>query len=290
MRLLKSVPASLRGSGYHIKDGQGEGRKMRTAAAIRSFVFSLVLLSYSYGAFAQVSIGISVGFGPPAIPVYEQPICPADGLLWTPGYWAYDAGGGYYWVPGTWVEAPQVGFLWTPGYWGWGGAAFFFHEGYWGPQVGFYGGINYGFGYGGVGFEGGRWDGGRFSYNTWMITYIIHQMHFALGYLPFPANLCWLKHRKRDSVRPAGRTSIQIPECCQSRCRISSTTTRENWLKDGRMFKQKTWQETIQRHYQSFGAAAVRGWRDIWLYCSSMISEGAFAVLLKVKNRVGEMM
>jgi hypothetical protein len=69
---------------------------MRTAAAIRSFVFSLVLLSYSYGAFAQVSIGISVGFGPPAIPVYEQPICPADGLLWTPGYWAYDAGGGYY--------------------------------------------------------------------------------------------------------------------------------------------------------------------------------------------------
>jgi hypothetical protein len=52
---------------------------------------------------------------------------PADGYLWTPGYWAYDDIGGYYWLPGTWVEAPQVGFLWTPGYWSWGGNAFLFH-------------------------------------------------------------------------------------------------------------------------------------------------------------------
>ena len=41
----------------------------------------------------------------------------------------------------------------------------YIHEGYWGPHVGFYGGINYGFGYGGVGFEGGYWQGGRFYYN-----------------------------------------------------------------------------------------------------------------------------
>jgi hypothetical protein len=32
--------------------------------------------------------------------------------------------------------------------------------------VGFYGGINYGFGYTGVGFAGGRWDRGVFRYNT----------------------------------------------------------------------------------------------------------------------------
>jgi hypothetical protein len=38
--------------------------------------------------------------------------------------------------------------------------------GYWGPHVGFYGGINYGFGYGGVGFFGGEWRGGAFAYNT----------------------------------------------------------------------------------------------------------------------------
>ena len=37
-----------------------------------------------------------------------------------------------------------------------GGGAFFWHEGYWGPHVGFYGGINYGFGYWGHGYEGGR--------------------------------------------------------------------------------------------------------------------------------------
>ncbi len=139
---------------------------MRIAVAIRSLLFSFVLLAMSHAAFGQVGIGISVGFGPPALPIYEQPICPAEGYLWTPGYWAYDDGDGYYWVPGTWVQPPQVGFLWTPGYWGWGGSAFFFHEGYWGPHIGFYGGINYGFGYGGVGYEGGRWDGGHFSYNT----------------------------------------------------------------------------------------------------------------------------
>ncbi|MGA8620390.1 MAG: YXWGXW repeat-containing protein [Candidatus Sulfotelmatobacter sp.] len=153
---------------------------MRSATAIRLLLFSFIMMIFSHGAFAQIGVGISVSFGPPALPVYEQPICPGDGYLWTPGYWAYDDDDGYYWVPGTWVEAPEVGFLWTPGYWGWGGNAFFFHEGYWGPEVGFYGGINYGFGYGGVGYEGGRWEGGHFSYNTYVNhvnTTIIHNTY-----------------------------------------------------------------------------------------------------------------
>jgi hypothetical protein len=85
--------------------------------------------------------------------------------MWTPGYWAYGPDG-YYWVPGTWVEAPAVGLLWTPGYWGWGNGVYLWHGGYWGPHVGFYGGINYGFGYGGVGFYGGAWRNGVFAYNT----------------------------------------------------------------------------------------------------------------------------
>ncbi|HVO58958.1 MAG TPA: hypothetical protein VMT51_14795 [Dongiaceae bacterium] len=113
---------------------------------------------------AQVAVSISVGYAPPPLPVYEQPICPGDGYIWTPGYWAWD-GDDYFWVPGTWVEAPQPGYLWTPPYWGWSGAAFFFHEGYWGPRVGFYGGIDYGFGYGGHGYDGGRWENNRFYYN-----------------------------------------------------------------------------------------------------------------------------
>jgi WXXGXW repeat (2 copies) len=114
---------------------------------------------------AQVAVGVSIRVAPPAIPVYEQPPCPTEGYLWTPGYWAYGPDG-YYWVPGLWAAPPRVGFLWTPGYWGFAGGLYGWHGGYWGPHVGFYGGINYGFGYGGVGFVGGAWRGGVFAYNT----------------------------------------------------------------------------------------------------------------------------
>jgi len=133
---------------------------------IRLIFAFLVMLTLCLPAAAQVSVGITVAFAPPDLPVYEQPICPEEGYIWTPGYWAYDPDfGDYYWVPGTWVLAPEVGFLWTPGYWAWGGSGFIFYEGFWGPVVGFYGGINYGYGYFGHGYEGGRWDGGRFFYN-----------------------------------------------------------------------------------------------------------------------------
>lgn len=129
-------------------------------------VFATCIPTISHAASSQVSVGVSVSFGPPAIPVYEQPVCPGDGYIWVPGYWAWDADeDDYYWVPGTWVEPPEVGFLWTPGYWGWENDGYLWHDGYWGPEVGFYGGINYGFGYFGVGFVGGHWDHDRFFYN-----------------------------------------------------------------------------------------------------------------------------
>ncbi len=114
---------------------------------------------------AQVAVGVSVDVVPPALPVYVQPPCPTEGFLWTPGYWAWGAGG-YFWVPGVWCRPARVGFLWTPGYWGWEGGHYWWHGGYWGPHVGFYGGVCYGFGYGGHGFYGGRWEGGAFRYNT----------------------------------------------------------------------------------------------------------------------------
>src|SRR5579862_2585373 len=136
---------------------------MRITASIRYLLFALVIVALSATSFAQ--FGISVSFGPPALPVYEQPPCPAEGYLWTPGYWAYAEDGGYYWVPGTWVMAPQPGLLWTPPYWGWQGGRYAFYEGYWGPRVGFYGGISYGYGYFGDGYQGGRWDHDRFYYN-----------------------------------------------------------------------------------------------------------------------------
>jgi hypothetical protein len=112
---------------------------------------------------AAVFVGVSVNIAPPALPVYVQPPMPAAGYVWTPGYWAWDVDG-YYWVPGTWVLAP-MGMLWTPGYWGWADGAYLWHAGYWGPHIGFYGGINYGFGYTGVGYAGGYWRGGSFFYN-----------------------------------------------------------------------------------------------------------------------------
>src|ERR1700739_4077113 len=140
-------------------------RIMRSKPFIISLVLAILLLAMAATATAQVRVAIAIA--PPPLPVYEQPICPGDGYIWTPGYWAYDYDDAdYYWVPGTWVEAPEVGYLWTPGYWAWGGDGFFFTAGYWGPVVGFYGGINYGFGYFGHGYEGGRWDGGHFYYNT----------------------------------------------------------------------------------------------------------------------------
>jgi hypothetical protein len=143
---------------------------MRTPKTFRNcLLFFLLCLvtaaSFAPASSAQVAVGISVHVGPPALPVYEQPPCPSDGYLWTPGYWGYGSVG-YYWVPGVWVTPPRVGVLWTPGYWGLGGGLYGWHPGYWGPHVGFYGGINYGFGYGGVGFAGGMWSGGFFRYNT----------------------------------------------------------------------------------------------------------------------------
>jgi hypothetical protein len=114
---------------------------------------------------AQVAVGVSVTFAPPALPVYIQPPCPGPGFIWTPGYWAWDPDFGYYWIPGVWVPAPFPGALWTPGYWGWSNGVFVWYGGYWGPVVGFYGGINYGFGYTGYGYEGGYWDRDVFYYN-----------------------------------------------------------------------------------------------------------------------------
>ncbi len=129
----------------------------------RLILFGLLLSLAPASSFAGVLI--SVGIAPPVLPVYVQPACPQPGWMWTPGYWAYGPDG-YYWVPGAWVPAPYAGALWTPPYWGFSGGAYVFHPGYWGTHVGFYGGVNYGFGYMGVGFVGGMWHGHDFAYNT----------------------------------------------------------------------------------------------------------------------------
>jgi hypothetical protein len=113
----------------------------------------------------QPVAGISVDVAPPPLPVYAEPPLTTDGEIFIPGYWAWTQSG-YYWVPGTWVEPPSPGLLWTPGYWAFVDGVYVWYAGYWGPNVGFYGGIDYGFGYYGTGYDGGYWDGGRFFYNS----------------------------------------------------------------------------------------------------------------------------
>jgi hypothetical protein len=134
-----------------------------------SFVPALLLMLAPALSSAQVNVSVSIA--PPELPVYDQPALPGDGYIWSPGYWAWgDDIQDYYWVPGTWVEAPQPGYLWTPGYWAANGAFFVWNAGYWGPQVGFYGGVNYGFGYGGRGYEGGYWQDGHLFYNRAVVN------------------------------------------------------------------------------------------------------------------------
>jgi hypothetical protein len=167
------------GSTGQTRDDWARGITMQTRfkrTLLFTILFTAVLLCMPVRSFAAV--GIVVGFAPPPLPIYEQPLCPGDGYLWTPGYWAWgDDFDDYYWVPGTWILAPEVGFFWTPGYWGWGGSGFVFYDGYWGPTVGFYGGINYGFGYFGTGFEGGRLDNGHFFYNRSVANINVTNIH-----------------------------------------------------------------------------------------------------------------
>jgi len=135
---------------------------------IRSTLLSVFLGTCAIPALipsSQAQIVVSVELPPPPLPIYEQPPIPGPEWLWTPGYWAYDDDYGYYWVPGTWVQAPRPGLLWTPGYWAFENGAYRFFAGYWADRVGFYGGVDYGYGYTGSDYEGGHWEGDHFFYN-----------------------------------------------------------------------------------------------------------------------------
>jgi hypothetical protein len=140
---------------------------MAVPHAIRRFLPFLLLcfvLAWPAPGHAQIAAGISVDIAPPPLPVYAEPPLPEDGYIFMPGYWAW-APSGFYWVPGTWVLPPAPGLLWTPGYWAFIDGVYVWYAGYWGPTVGFYGGVDYGFGYYGSGYDGGYWQGGFFFYN-----------------------------------------------------------------------------------------------------------------------------
>lgn len=142
---------------------------MSRSIAVSAIALAIAATVQAAPAAAQLSLGISVGIhlAPPPLPVYAQPPLPGPDYIWVPGYWAWDGDfQDYYWVPGTWAMAPRPGLLWTPAWWGWSNGGYMFHSGYWGPRVGFYGGIAYGFGYTGFGYAGGYWQGGHVFYNN----------------------------------------------------------------------------------------------------------------------------
>ena len=56
---------------------------MRTLLKARHLLFFALLFAIPVVSHAQVAVSITVA--PPAIPVYEQPPCPTEGFLWTPG-------------------------------------------------------------------------------------------------------------------------------------------------------------------------------------------------------------
>ena len=191
--------------------------------AVRSLLLVLMLLAGASVSFAQVRVGVAITVAPPVLPVYDQPVCPGDGYIWTPGYWSW-GDDGYFWVPGTWILAPEPGFLWTPGYWGWGDGSYVWYDGFWGPTVGFYGGIDYGFGYFGVGFVGGRWDHGHFFYNRAVMNVnvdVIHNVynervdHETVNHYSFNGQAELIEGRTRRKKLRLTR-GISLP--CESKC------------------------------------------------------------------------
>ncbi|MGC1379798.1 MAG: hypothetical protein WA814_02100 [Candidatus Baltobacteraceae bacterium] len=144
---------------------------MRISRLLAALIAASLFTAIPVPSPAQFSVGVgaTIGAPPPLLPLYAQPPAPAPNYQWNPGYWGWGTVG-YYWVPGSWVPAPRRGLYWTPGYWRHTGARYEWSQGFWGPSVGFYGGVNYGFGYFGTGFVGGIWAGNNFRYNTAVVN------------------------------------------------------------------------------------------------------------------------
>ena len=66
---------------------------MRAIRYIFLPLLPFVMLAMPAASSAQVSVGVSIHIGPPALPVYVQPVCPGDGYIWKPGYWAWGPDG-----------------------------------------------------------------------------------------------------------------------------------------------------------------------------------------------------
>jgi len=65
---------------------------------------------------------------PDRVEVRGEP--PGPGVVWVPGYWAWN-GADFTWTPGMW-RAPEPGFrTWVPGHWRHDRRGWFWMEGHW---------------------------------------------------------------------------------------------------------------------------------------------------------------
>lgn len=177
-------------------------RLMITLLLAAALLLPLSLMS-APSASAWTNDDVSVGYAPPPLMWAAQPLCPGDGFYWVPGYWGWSPYG-YYWVPGAWVWPPFVGLFWTPGYWGWYDGDYWWHRGYWGHHVGFYGGIDYGHGYPGRGYEGGYWHHHHFFYNRAVLHVNARTIHFTYR------KSVTVPHRRRRISYNGGRGGIAL--------------------------------------------------------------------------------
>ena len=213
---------------------------------VRLLMLALLVSLTAVSIHAQIGIAINVGFAPPVLPVYVQPICPQPNLMWTPGYWAYSNGDGYYYlVPGAWVPAPFGGALWTPPYWGFSGGQYGFHGGYWGQHVGYYGGVNYGFGFGGIGFAGGEWRGNSFAYNTAVVhvnetfihTTYVNRTIVEAGIVANPRHVSYnggpggIQHEATPAERVAEHEQHTAPTAVQSQHETAAKADKSSFAK-----------------------------------------------------------
>jgi hypothetical protein len=153
--------------------------------------------------------GYYVDSPPPPIPQYDQPPPPADGYYWTPGYWGWSqSDNDYYWVPGTWVQPPRPSQYWTPGYWSYVNGGYAYYPGYWGAVVGYYGGVDYGWGYNGRGYYGGRWQNNHLYYNG--AANNLGSVHVTNLYREDTPN--WTRDRTSYSGGPGGLRVAPTPQ------------------------------------------------------------------------------
>ena len=109
----------------HIRRGRSGNPSALGGCMKRLLLASLLFATAS--AFAQVSVGITIGAPPPPRVLRARPVAPGPDFVWVEGYW-YPVGNHYKWHAGYWTRPPYAGAVWVAphhdgqrwfdGYWG----------------------------------------------------------------------------------------------------------------------------------------------------------------------------